>query len=421
MNGLIEYKFSDLYEMSSGISSKPEQAGHGAPFVSFSTVFNHFFLPKILNDFMDTTEKEQEIYSIKIGDIFLTRTSETIDELGMSSVALEDYPKATFSGFTKRLRPKQNNIAYHRYMAFYLRSKFFRKTMTNNAIMTLRASLNEDIFSYLKLHLPNFTTQKTIGDFLFSLYEKTEINNSLNTEMECLTKLIYDFWFIQFDFPNEEGKPYKTSGSQMVWNELMRREIPLGWEVKRLGDYAEVAKGELITEKEAINGNVKVVAGGINYAYHHNECNRDENTITISGSGASAGYVNFWHEPIFASDCTTVRGKTTIETILLFHYLKQIQSQIFRLAKGSAQPHVYPNDIRQLFYVVPPQEIFEKAGQLLVNMIEGISINQSQNGHLLNLMDWLLPMLLNGQVKIDEVGQELAMAAEPEVVYRKRK
>src|ERR1700754_2894604 len=124
MNNLKKYQFCKLYAMSSGISSKPEQAGHGAPFASFSTIFNNYFLPATLADKMDTSEKEQETYSIKKGDIFLTRTSETIDELGMSCVALNDYPKATFSGFVKRLRPLQNDRTYARYMGFYLRSKF---------------------------------------------------------------------------------------------------------------------------------------------------------------------------------------------------------------------------------------------------------------------------------------------------------
>lgn len=100
------YKFEDLYDISSGISSTKEQAGHGNPFVSFSTVFNNYILTDELPDLMDTSEREQEVYSIKEGDILITRTSETLDELAMSSVALKDYPKATFSGFVKRLRPK---------------------------------------------------------------------------------------------------------------------------------------------------------------------------------------------------------------------------------------------------------------------------------------------------------------------------
>ena len=169
MANLNKYKFSDLYSMSSGISSKPEQAGHGSPFLSFTTVFNNYFLPKELTDLMDSNDSDKETYSIKCGDIFLTRTSETLDELGMSSVALKDYNDATYSGFLKRLRPVKNGITDEKYMGFYLRSNYFRKCMNNNATMTLRASLNEDIFSYLHLYLPDIETQKSFGEFLYLL------------------------------------------------------------------------------------------------------------------------------------------------------------------------------------------------------------------------------------------------------------
>lgn len=101
-----KYAFADLYEISSGISTTKEQAGHGAPFVSFRTVFNNYFLPDVLDERMDTSASEQEKFSVRKGDIFITRTSETVDELAMSCVAIKDYPKATFSGFVKRLRPK---------------------------------------------------------------------------------------------------------------------------------------------------------------------------------------------------------------------------------------------------------------------------------------------------------------------------
>ena len=167
MNKIIKHSFSQLYSMSSGISSTKEQAGHGSPFVSFSTVFNNYFLPDILPDLMDTSKQEQNIYSIKEGDILITRTSETIDELAMSCVAAKNYPGATYSGFTKRLRPKTEGIAYHKYLAFYLRGKLFRKAVTNNAFMTLRASFNEDIFSFLSLYLPEYKEQVKIGDMLY--------------------------------------------------------------------------------------------------------------------------------------------------------------------------------------------------------------------------------------------------------------
>ena len=243
MNKLTKYAFANLYAMASGISTTKEQAGHGSPFVSFSTVFNNYFLPDTLPDLMDTSLKEQETYSIKKGDILVTRTSETIDELAMSCVAVKDYPCATYSGFTKRLRPLTTGIAYDKYLAFYLRGYLFRKAVTNNAFMTLRASFNEDIFSFLNLYLPDYQEQVKIGDMLYNMEQKIQLNKQICAELEAMAKTIYDYWFVQFDFPDENGRPYRTSGGEMVWNEQLQREIPKGWDVKHLQDICRFRNG----------------------------------------------------------------------------------------------------------------------------------------------------------------------------------
>ena len=229
MSKLTKYKFSDLYEMSSGISSSKEQAGHGSPFISFSTVFNNYFLPEELPDLMDTSLKEQEIFSVKKDDVFITRTSETVDALAMSCVAVKDYPKATFSGFVKRLRPKTTGIVYSKYIAFFLRSKYFRKVLDCNTIMTLRASFNEDMFSFLYLYLPDYEEQVRIGDLLYKMEMKIRTNNKINDNLEQQLMLLYDYWFIQFDFPDNNGNPYQISGGKMVWNDTLRRNIPENW------------------------------------------------------------------------------------------------------------------------------------------------------------------------------------------------
>ena len=117
---------------------------------------------------------------------------------------------------------------------------------------------------------------------------------------------------------------------------------------------ALVSKGASITKKKAKKGEYKVVAGGVSYAYMHNEFNRPENTITISASGANAGYVNFWKEKIFASDCTTINVDNIISAKYIFDYLKAKQQSIFSLSRGAAQPHVYPDDIKTFPIPLPP-------------------------------------------------------------------
>ena len=287
MSKLKKYRFTDFYEMSSGISSTKEQAGHGSPFLSFSTVFNNYFVPDTLSDLMNTSEKEQETFSVLNGDIFLTRTSEVVDELGMSSVAVKEYPNATFSGFLKRLRPTKSKVTYPKYMAFYLRSQLFRKTMTNNAVMTLRASLNEAIFSYLELFLPEYDDQVKAGDLLFLMNQKIELNNRINAELEAMAKTLYDYWFVQFDFPFDfascpeqgrregkpaaKGKPYKSSGGKMVYNPTLKREIPEGWEWKPIEKLIDVRDGTHDSPKPTESGQYLIASkhlkdSGIDFA-----------------------------------------------------------------------------------------------------------------------------------------------------------
>ncbi len=127
-----------------------------------------------------------------------------------------------------------------------------------------------------------------------------------------------------------------------------------------LGNVCEIQKGTAITSSEIEDGDYKVVAGGVDFAYMHNKYNRPENVITISASGANAGYVNFWTEKIFASDCTTIIGKSFEDTCFVYYFLKANQTMLFDLQKGAAQPHVYPNDIKQIKIPLAPKVIQHK-------------------------------------------------------------
>ncbi|EOE1789976.1 TPA: N-6 DNA methylase [Klebsiella pneumoniae] len=125
------------------------------------------------------------------------------------------------------------------------------------------------------------------------------------------------------------------------------------WPISSLRIQAQIRKGTSITQKKAVPGPFKVVAGGMTHAYTHNTSNREANTITVSASGASAGFVAFWKEPIFASDCTTIRGANDEHTEYLYYVLKSRQSEIQALSTGAAQPHVYPKDLETLQVAVP--------------------------------------------------------------------
>jgi type I restriction enzyme S subunit len=289
------------------------------------------------------------------------------------------------------------NKFYYYYFQLPFVQEYFFNVATGSTIKNLSLKSIQDF----EVPVPEFNVWNNIANVLSSLDSKIELNNRINAELEVMAKTIYDYWFVQFDFPDKNGNPYKTSGGTLVWNEELKREIPEFWEVATIDSYAEVKKGELITAKDAKEGSIKVIAAGIDFSYLHSTPNRLKNTITISGSGANAGYINFWREPIFASDCITVRGKTDTETLILLQYLNYIQPHILNQATGSAQPHVYPSDIKVLNYVVPPAQLIENYGNAIISMNEKIGNNLKENQKLTELRDWLLPMLMNGQVKVN--------------------
>ena len=147
----------------------------------------------------------------------------------------------------------------------------------------------------------------------------------------------------------------------------------MSWQMLKLSDVCDVRRGTTITEKQAIVGDIPVVAGGLSYSYKHNAANRTGKVITVSGSGANAGYVNFWQEPIFASDCSTVQPKSDCVDIKFVYYFLKSKQQFINstLRSGAAQPHVYAKDIAQISIPLPPlaeqkriAEILDKAAAI---------------------------------------------------------
>ena len=422
MSKLTKYKFSDLYEMSSGISSSKQQVGHGSPFISFSTVFNNYFLPEELPDLMDTSLKEQEIFSVKKDDVFITRTSETVDALAMSCVAVKDYPKATFSGFVKRLRPKTTGIVYSKYIAFFLRSKYFRKVLDCNTIMTLRASFNEDMFSFLYLYLPDYEEQVRIGDLLYKMEMKIRTNNKINDNLEQQILSIYHYLFTQFDFPDEVGNPYCSSGGKMMQNDILKRNIPITWKVKTLGELCSFQNGinydkGIIGDKDYRIINVRNISSS-SILLDENEldiislphkkgdkyCVTDD-SIIIARSGIP-GATRILFKPttntIFCGFiiCCTPTDKE-LQYYLTF-YLKLLEGSSATQTGGSILQNVSQDTLSSLPVPIPPKMLLDEFNQTVLQTFELIHTNMNETSQLINLRDWLLPMLMNGQATIND-------------------
>ena len=424
MSRITKYALSDLYEMSSGISSTKEQAGHGAPFVSFSTVFNNYFLPDELSDLMDTNEKEQEIYSIKAGDVLITRTSETIDELAMSCVAVKDYPKATYSGFTKRLRPKKEGKAYPKYMAFYFRSELFRKAVTNNAFMTLRASFNEDIFTFLDVYLPDYEEQVRIGDMLYAVERKIQKNREINDYLEEMAKTIYDYWFVQFDFPDENGKPYKSSGGKMVWNDKLNLQIPNTWHSTELSSYGKIISGGTpSTENEdfyADDGIAWITPNDLSNNTSNMFISHGERDISLQGLNSSSanlipsssillstrapiGYI-----AVSMNELTTNQGFKTLvpndtdNTSFLYYLIKRNIPYLEQMGTGTTFKEVSKDSMEHITVILPSNNILAHFFQKIKPYIMLRKFYEQETKKLISIRNWLLPIVMNGQATIED-------------------
>ena len=229
MNEWKKVKLGELYEVHNGLSKGRQFFGSGYPFLTFSTVFNNWFFFFFLDSLVQSYNKEREACSIKRGDVFITRTSETMDELGMSSVALKDYPNATYNGFTKRLRPTTDDVIPE-YIGYYLRSKKFRGKFMAFSSMTTRASLANDDLLSMEVEIPEKSTQQHIATIL-SRYDSLIENYQKQIKLlEEAAQRLYKDWFVDLHFPGHE-------------NIKIVNGVPEGWEKKKISEVCDTIGG----------------------------------------------------------------------------------------------------------------------------------------------------------------------------------
>ncbi len=174
-----------------------------------------------------------------------------------------------------------------------------------------------------------------------------------------------------------------------------------GWEVKKLGEVVDISKGQLITEKTAIPDGIPVIGGGMVISYYHNKPNRNGITITISASGAYAGYVSIHNYPIFASDCSTISESDEYDIYYLYFSLLNKQREIYALQTGGGQPHVYPQQLRDLFIPIPKDKSEQtRIAQILSDMEAEIEALEKQLEKYKKLKQGMMQVLLTGKIRL---------------------
>jgi type I restriction enzyme S subunit len=277
-------------------------------------------------------------------------------------------------------------------------------TIATNSVSAY-PSISPNDLGNLKFRVPELTTQQKIASVLSALDSKIELNNRINAELEAMAKTLYDYWFVQFDFPDKNGKPYKTSVGKMVWNEELKREIPEGWEVKEIGEIAIVKAGgdkpENYSIKKTETNNVPIYSNGITndglYGYTSKSI-INEQSITISARG-TIGFCVLRNKPFvpiirLISLIPNLKGSAK-------YFYEALKNFIFENS-GSVQSQLTVPQVTRIKIIYPNEDILIKYGEVTSPMIERIEIIQKENQKLTELRDWLLPMLMNGQVKVSE-------------------
>lgn len=318
--------------------------------------------------------------------------------------------------------------------------KYKKKEIVRKAEGSIQKNLYVSALETISLNHNNKETQQKIASVLSALDSKIELNNRINAELEAMAKTLYDYWFVQFDFPDpstssgQAGKPYKSSGGKMVWNEELKREIPEGWEVGELKDIANITMGQS-PPGETYN---EIGEGMIFYQGCTDFGNRfptvrkftteptrfaKEGDILLSVR-APVGTLNISKE-----DCCIGRGLASLNSkenciAYLFGVMVNLK-KIFdrRNVDGTTFGSITKDDLFSLKVIKPIKSILLQYHSIINPAFEKQNKLELENQKLSELRDWLLPMLMNGQVKVGDVAyntnQNVAMAAETAVNYNK--
>jgi type I restriction enzyme S subunit len=251
----------------------------------------------------------------------------------------------------------------------------------------------------LEILSPPIPVQQRIASIL-AAYDELIENSQLRIKiLEAMARGLYREWFVRFRFPGHENHPRVASALG---------EIPQGWGVTNLGRLVEIRKGKNITKDTIRDGNVPVVAGGLTPAYYHDTPNTKSPVITISASGANAGFVNLYYVDVWASDCSFIDSFATPHVLYYYLWLDHRRAAVTHLQRGSAQPHVYPKDLAQLEALCVPAEVLG-AFMSQVASIFGLTMRLAAKvENLRRTRDLLLPRLLSGQIEVEELSEGIA-------------
>lgn len=277
------------------------------------------------------------------------------------------------------------------FLSYYIKSALFQSVLKSIVVGSAIPTLSQKNLANIMINVPKeVEDQRRIASILSSLDRKIELNNKINADLEEMAQAIFKNWFVDFE-PFKDGK--------FVDSELGM--IPEGWKVGLLGELCNFKRGKNLLTKNAIDEGVPVVAGGLEPSCYHNVANTGAPVITVSGSGANAGFMRMYHVPVWASDCSFI--DFTCENFYFVYCFLKVNSKLLKHAQtGAVQPHVKPSDIHDFELVIPDKESIFDFQDKVKPFFDKNALIQKENSRLSLLRDTLLPRLMSGEIEVPE-------------------
>ena len=425
--GLKRYKLGDLIEVTRGQSLAGEFYAEEGKYIRLTLgnfdYANGGFKPNTSKTNLYYTGPIKEQFILEEGDIITPLTEQTPGLLG-STARIPISGTYIQSQDVALVRCKDGMID-PAFCYYLLPSSSVKKQLAAGAQQTKIRHTSPDKIRDVVVDIPDISEQRRIGQLLDAITHKIELNRSINQNLEALAKQLYDYWFVQFDFPDEQGKPYKSSGGKMVWNEKLKREIPDGWEAVSVNDISDsyrgvsYAKDDLVDEQHGLlvlrGNNIQnsQLVFDSNVAYIPESFVSDEQKIRkghiimtmSSGSKEHVGKcVLFHHEPneTYGAFLTKFVPHAFCSNLLynVFNsdYFKSI---IKSTASGTGINNLTNQTFDNIFIAMPPMELLQKYDALQDQLFGEVGNLQQNTWNLIKQRDELLPFLMNGQVTLE--------------------
>ena len=430
---LNKYKLIDVATCEiSNIDKKTKSGEQAVQLCNFTDVYYNWAVTESMSDkFMVATASDSQIskLSLKKGQVAITKDSETRHDIGIPCYIADTF-KDCVLGYHCALITPNSELLDGRYLNAYLNSKLAKEYFANNATGSgMRYSLSVDTIKDIILYLPDIETQRAIGEIFSNIDRKITLNREINRNLEAMARQLYDYWFVQFDFPDENGRPYKSSGGKMVWNEKLKREIPEGWCVDNILSICEIKVGGTPSKSNNIywdNGTIPFFGptdvsdniyqlDTIDHITHEGLAHCASSLFQIGDviltARGSIGKMVIVGEPMAMNQSCYALVPKYPNTPYLYFLSKELIEWLKAKGSGSVFKSFNAQDVEYSQLCIAPRTIITKFCNSVNCLFEQLRLHTQEITKLITQRDELLPLLMNGQVSVmpTEVNCDLAL------------